>query len=274
MKPEEALSVAASRREGPGLSCRDLTVSYEGAAAPVIDRLSFDLPAGASLAIVGASGCGKSTLLTVLADLRAAESGAVDWTLEGKKTTLSALKSSFVWQQLGLFPWKRVKENLALPFELDGRGLSEANEEKVADMLAELKLTGLEARFPSELSGGQRQRLALGRALIVRPDVVFMDEPFSALDAMLRERLQDFLANLRRAHPCSVILVTHDIGEAAVLGSHILVLAANPARRLDFFENPAFSPEAGRADREHPAFYDVVKRIHAALKAGSEGEDA
>ena len=274
MKSEAAAGLRGVRREGPGLLCRDLTVAYDGAKAPVIDRLSFALPAGASLAIVGASGCGKSTLLTVLAGLRAAEAGSVDWTLHGEKTRLSALRSSFVWQQLGLFPWKRVKDNLALPFELDGRGLTEENAGKVADMLAELKLTGLETRFPSELSGGQRQRLALGRALIVRPDVVFMDEPFSALDAMLRERLQDFLAGLRRAHPCSVILVTHDIGEAAVLGSHILVLAANPARRLDFFENPAFSLEAGRADREHPAFYDVVKRIHAALKAGSEGDEA
>ncbi len=272
--PQQNFTENRLSEEGPGLLCRNLTVSYEGTAAPVIDRLSFELPAGASLAIVGASGCGKSTLLTVLAGLRKVDAGSVDWILNGKNTSLSALRSSFVWQQLGLFPWKRVKENLALPFLLDGKGLTDEHETKLAEMLDELKLTGLENRFPSELSGGQRQRLALGRALIVRPDVVFMDEPFSALDAMLRERLQDFLATLRTTHPCSVILVTHDIGEAAVLGSHILVLAANPARKLDFFENPAFSREEGRADRDHPAFYDVVKRIHAALRTGSEGVTA
>lgn len=258
-----------AKATGPGLVCRDLTVAYEG-ADPVIDHLSFELPEGASLAIVGPSGCGKSTLLTALAGLRESSGGTVDWMSGGEKTALGELRSSFVWQQLGLFPWKRVKENLALPFQIEGKMPVSEQENYLRDMLGELKLDGLEERFPSELSGGQRQRLALGRALIVRPDVVFMDEPFSALDAMLRERLQDFLAKLRVTHPCSVILVTHDIGEAAVLGSHILVLAANPARKLDFFENPAFSRDEGRADREHPAFYEVVKRIHAALRTGSE----
>ena len=268
---DDMRSVFPAVGKGPGISCQALTVSYPGAALPVIDRLSFELPAGASLAIVGASGCGKSTLLTVLAGLRQADSGSVDWTRNGRSTTLKNLRSSFVWQQLGLFPWKRVRENLSLPFELDGGGLTPEREESLTSMLAELQLNGLERRFPSELSGGQRQRLALGRALIVRPDILFMDEPFSALDALLREHLQDFLAHLRTTHPCSVILVTHDIGEAVVLGSHILVLAANPPRKLDFFANPAFSIESGRADRDHPAFYEVVKRIHTALRQGHEG---
>lgn len=255
---------------GPGLTCRNLTLRYS--SGPVIDRLSLTLPPGASLAVVGESGCGKSTLLTALAGLRSIDGGTVSWQTAQGDRPLSAIRSSFVWQSLGLFPWKRVKENLALSLSLLGVEGEEA-QARMRDMLAELKLTGLENRFPSELSGGQRQRLALGRALIVRPDVLFMDEPFSALDAMLRERLQEFLITLRRAHPCTVILVTHDISEAAVLGSHVLMLASGPSRVLDFFENPAFSAESGAAAREHPAFYETVRRIHAGLReAAREAE--
>ena len=143
---------------------------------------------------------------------------------------------------------------------------------RVSAMLSELRLSGLESRFPSELSGGQRQRLALGRALIVQPQVLFMDEPFSALDALLRARMQDFLTALRRRHPCSVILVTHDISEAVALGSHVLMLAPHGRRAPECFENPAYSQELGCGDRASPAFYDTVRRIHAGLAAAS-GED-
>lgn len=160
---------------------------------------------------------------------------------------------------------------LALPLELSaGRCADSAG--RVSAMLSELRLSGLESRFPSELSGGQRQRLALGRALIVQPQVLFMDEPFSALDALLRARMQDFLTALRRRHPCSVILVTHDIGEAVALGSHVLMLAPHGRRAPECFENPAYSQELGCGDRASPAFYDTVRRIHAGLAAAS-GED-
>ena len=200
---------------------------------PVIEGLDLSLPPGASLAIVGESGCGKSTLLTALAGLRPSISGTVRWTSP----------------QGGA----------------DSAG-------RVSAMLSELRLSGLESRFPSELSGGQRQRLALGRALIVQPQVLFMDEPFSALDALLRARMQDFLTALRRRHPCSVILVTHDIGEAVALGSHVLMLAPHGRRAPECFENPAYSQELGCGDRASPAFYDTVRRIHARLAAAS-GED-
>ena len=111
-----------------------------------------------------------------------------------------------------------------------------------------------------------------GRALIVQPQVLFMDEPFSALDALLRARMQDFLTALRRRHPCSVILVTHDISEAVALGSHVLMLAPHGRRAPECFENPAYSQELGCGDRASPAFYDTVRRIHAGLAAAS-GED-
>lgn len=112
------------------------------------------------------------------------------------------------WQP-GLAPQTQKESNIA---------------ERVREMLSELELEGLERRFPAALSGGQRQRLALGRALIAKPDVLFMDEPFSALDAVLREHLQHFLKQLRERHPCTMVFVTHDIGEAVYLGEYIMLL--------------------------------------------------
>ena len=257
--------MSASTLIGPSCLCQDLSLSYRQ-SRPVVQHLDFSIPAGASLAIVGASGCGKSTLLTALAGLREIDAGTIAWKNHDQDVCLKDLKTSFVWQQLGLFPWKRVWDNLALPFELAGTLKSTESQDKIQAMLKELGLDGLQSRFPSELSGGQRQRLALGRALIVKPDVLFMDEPFSALDALLREHLQQFLAQMRRTHPCTVMLVTHDMAEAVVLGSHILVLAGTPSKAVAFFENPAFNPDSACGDREHPQFYPTVQKIHVALK--------
>lgn len=270
---------------GADLAVEGLTLRYPGAPEPVFRDLSFTVPAGESLAIVGESGCGKSTLLAALAGFAAPESGTIDWGPEGRP------HSSFVWQNLALFPWKRTHENLELALELSGVPKSERRT-RVAAMLAELGLAGLEKRFPSELSGGQRQRLAIGRALIGNPSVLFMDEPFSALDALNRERLQDFLLGLMRRHPVRLVFVTHDIGEAVFLASRILVLGAHPGRKLALVENPAFTldrpaqEEAGGAIgaagkgtaalRERPVFFETARRVHALLAAGRTGfrEDA
>lgn len=133
-------------------------------------------------------------------------------------------------------------------------------------MLDELGLKGLEKRWPASLSGGQRQRLALGRALIAEPDILFLDEPFSALDALTRERLQDFLLGLLERRRCTTVLVTHDIGEAIFLGTRVLVLGGRPARPAAWLENPL----SGLPDsREREAFFHMSRRVHAALRGSS-----
>lgn len=255
-------------RAGGRLEVRDLTVGY-GRDRPVIRNFSFDLPEGESLAIVGESGCGKSTLLTALAGLRAPVSGRVSWA----QGNITDLKTSFVWQSLALFPWKRVRENLELPLLLEGaeRYDTAEREHLVAEMLEELGLTGLEKRFPSELSGGQRQRLALGRALIAKPEILFMDEPFSALDALLRERLQDVLMSLRRKHPVRLLFVTHDIAEAVFLADRILVLGARPSRILACLENPAHTLADEPWLRDRAVNFDMIRTVHRTLcEAASE----
>lgn len=171
---------------------------------------------------------------------------------------------------MGLFPWKTVEDNLTLPFELKNAHIGrQEGKIKAQDMIAELGLAGLERRWPDELSGGQRQRLALGRALIADPEVLFMDEPFSALDALRRERLQDFLADMRKNRNVTMVFVTHDIAEAVFLSTHVLLLAANPSRVLELYVNPAWREEQKCADRESDTFFQAVRHIHATLRAAA-----
>ena len=248
------------------LCVRRLSTGYEK-ARPILRGLDLTLPAGASLAVVGPSGCGKSTFLSTVAGFTAPLEGEVAWESDGRAVPLTEVKTSFVWQGLALFPWKRVWETLTLPLVL-GKAPRAEIEEKGRAMLEELELTGFERRFPESLSGGQRQRLALGRALISSPDVLFMDEPFSALDALLRERLQDRVIELRRRHGCTMLLVTHDIAEAVVLASHILILGRKGV--MELFENPAYSLE--RPDRESEDYFRALKHVHATLRSERGGE--
>ncbi|WP_417223199.1 ABC transporter ATP-binding protein, partial [Sutterella wadsworthensis] len=241
-----------------------LAIGHNGKT--LLKHLTFSVPAGSSLAIVGESGCGKSTLLTTLAGLLPALGGELSWR-DAKGSTIKHPNSSFVWQQLGLLPWKTVQKNLTLPLLLSQHKIPASDcADRAAAMIEELGLSGLENRWPATLSGGQRQRLALGRALIAQPAVLFMDEPFSALDALRRERLQDFLAGMRRRRPTTMIFVTHDIGEAAFLASDILLLGAGPSRLLEHYANPAWRSSEQYADRDSPEFVESVYHIHNVLR--------
>ena len=236
-------------------------------SGPVLEPLSFTLAAGERLAVIGESGCGKSTLLGLLSGMEQPSLGSVTARPSDSDPSRPAERgarprSAFVWQNLGLFPWKNVMANLTLPLELAGMGKKE-REEKARAMLNELGLSGMETRRPTSLSGGQRQRLALGRALVADPDILFLDEPFSALDALTRERLQEFLLVLLQGRRCTTVLVTHDIGEAVFLGSRILVLGGRPARAAAWMENPL----SGAADcREREEFFRMSRMVHAALR--------
>ncbi len=245
------------------LKAKDLAVGRSGEA--LLSGVNFTLKAGSSLAVIGESGCGKTTLLQTLAGVLPAVNGTV--ICESEQTNQKPV-NAIVWQNLALFPWLSVAGNLALPLKLKK---ASNIAERVDEMLTELELTGLQRRFPSELFGGQRQRLALGRALIAKPDVLFMDEPFSALDAVLREYLQHFLKRLRMRHPCTMVFVTHDIGEAAYLGENIMLLAARPSRVAALAANPTFTPQAEVDVRSTDAFYAVQRRLHNAVVAVRNG---
>lgn len=220
----------------------------------VLSDLSFSLPAGSSLSIIGPSGCGKSTLLSIIAGLTGADKGSV--------LLPPSWKTAFILQDYGLFPWKSVRDNLALPLQLGGMGRKERFA-AVADMLKELGLEGLEQRFPVQLSGGQRQRVAIGRALISRPDLLLMDEPFAALDAITREHLQNLLLDVWQRRRMSFMLVTHNVAEAVFLGRYIMVLGINPATMKLWLENPCFGSSSCRNSDE---YFSLIRRVHQALE--------
>lgn len=250
---------------GFAVTAQHLAIGWKG--KPLASDIGFSLPAASSIAIIGESGCGKSTLLQTVAGLIPAISGAVKF--EGAAG--QSPKKAMVWQSLALFPWMKVKDNLAIPLKLAKFEKSEIDA-RVAEMLAELELQDLSERFPKELSGGQRQRLALGRALIAEPDVLFMDEPFSAIDAVLREYLQKFLKTLWQRHACTILFVTHDISEALYLGESILMLGARPSRMVAFGANPVFERDPKIDVRNTESFYRAQRRLHEAFVATRNGE--
>lgn len=239
------------------LDIKGLGKSYDGKI--VFEKLSFQVPAGGAVAIVGPSGCGKSTLLHILAGLEKGDQGQVD--IFPPEADLA-----LVLQHYGLFPWKTAWANVELPLKL--RGLPKFSRlRRVAAMFNELGLPDLKRRYPGQLSGGQQQRLALGRALVAEPQLLLLDEPFSSLDAINREELQNLLAALRKKYELTYVLTTHSIEEAVFLGARILVMGGQPSGFIADFENPAFDkPEA----RVNDAYFELVKKIRLSL-AGACG---
>jgi ABC-type nitrate/sulfonate/bicarbonate transport system ATPase subunit len=182
---------------------------------------------GEFLTIVGASGCGKSTLLRLIAGLDTDFQG--DIVLDGKRVTEPSLDRGLVFQEPRLFPWLTVAQNVSLG--LLNAGLSKAARDRaVSEHIALVGLTGFQHAYPHQLSGGMAQRAAIARGLVNRPGVLLLDEPFGALDALTRARLQDELQRIWAAEGITMLLVTHDVEEAVYLGDRVVVMAPRPGR--------------------------------------------
>jgi NitT/TauT family transport system ATP-binding protein len=214
-------------------------------AVPALDRVSLQVRAGEFLCLVGASGCGKSTLLNIVAGLDHPSAGAA--TASGRATLM--------FQEAALFPWLTVRSNVELALRLRGVGRRERRT-RAEELLELVHLGGFASKLPHELSGGMRQRVQLARAFAQEADVVLMDEPFGALDAMTRDLLHDELERLWRDRSFTVLFVTHNVREAARLGDRIVLLSSRPGRVVAEFpvdierprriESPEVSQLAGR----------------------------
>jgi NitT/TauT family transport system ATP-binding protein len=243
---------------GMSLELDRLRLCYGGIA--VIDDLSLAVRPGEILVLTGPSGCGKTTVLRALAGLLAPDEGRV--LADGAEVTNTSGDRGVVFQDNALLPWRSVRSNIELALRL--RGLPRANRATEADRwIAELGLTGFGDYLPKNLSGGMRQRVQLARGLAGAPRAVMMDEPFGALDTQTRAAMQRLLIDSWRAHPTTIVFVTHDVDEALALGDRVAVLgrAGQPLRLLVDVPQP-------RSDRSHPEIRgEIIAALHDLVAA-------
>jgi NitT/TauT family transport system ATP-binding protein len=241
------------------IDVRDVVVEYgkKAAAVRAVDGLSLRVAPGESLALIGPSGCGKSSLLFAMAGLIRPTSGTIS--VNGEPLTRPRREIALILQNAGLLPWKTVWQNANLSLLL-GREYPRVTAQAVLD---ELGLGEVKRRYPSELSEGMKRRVGVARALSTSPSVMLMDEPLASLDTLTKERIQDLFLRLWKRHAFALVLVTHDIEEAAFLGQRVAVLSDRPAQIKEIVENPAM----GELNyRDTAAFADTVQRLRAGLE--------
>ena len=220
-------------------------------------NLNLSIKEGDFLSLLGPSGCGKSTALRLIAGLLSPTSGTIDW--QGGKGDDDL---GVVFQEPTLMPWARVKDNVWLPFRLRGKSFPSVN----GEIMQALQLVGLEDfqnAFPRELSGGMKMRVSIARALVTRPRLLLMDEPFAALDEITRHRLNEDLLALRQAIGCTIIFVTHSVFESVFLSDRIVVMAARPGRIIGELnvDVPYPRAEAFRTSPEYAAAAAAASKI-------------
>ena len=210
------------------LEVRNLTQTFVQKAEPlpVLDDLNFSVDAGEFVALLGPSGCGKSTLFNIISGLLAPDTGAVY--LNGRRINGNTGDFAYMQQKDLLLPWRTVLRNVLVGPEIQGEPLDIAKEE-AQQRLVQLGLSGFENSYPTQLSGGMRQRVALIRTLLFRKEILLLDEPFGALDAMTRTVMQSILLDIWTEGQQTVLLITHDVEEALLLADKIYVLTARPA---------------------------------------------
>ncbi len=220
---------------------KDVTHTYktETGLLPVIKNLNMSVPENGFTAVVGPSGCGKSTLTKLISGLLQPDAGEVY--LNGEKITTPRPTVGMAFQNPVLLEWRSIIKNVMLPLEIVPNKLNSLEKEQRAKQLLSLVgLEGFEEKKPSELSGGMRQRASLCRALVHKPEVLILDEPFGALDAFTREDLWQVMHNLRKEEPFTGILITHDLREAIFLADEVIVLSGRPASKQFFIKVPKF----------------------------------
>lgn len=225
------------------LSVRDLKKSFgaNGGTQVVFDHVSLEVRRREFICVVGASGCGKSTLIRIVAGLDNATGGSI--LIDGNSVSGPGPDRGMVFQGYTLFPWLTVKKNVMFGLQMHGKDGNTA-ESEAREWLAMVGLSRFENLYPHELSGGMKQRVAIARALANNPRILLMDEPFGALDALTRCKMQGYLLQIWKKVDVTILFITHDLEEACYLADRIVVMAANPGRIVEVIENPVPRPRS------------------------------
>jgi NitT/TauT family transport system ATP-binding protein len=250
------------------IEARGLGLTFETADGPVhaLTDVNLAIEKGDFVSFIGPSGCGKTTFLRVTADLEQPTAGTI--TVNGMSPDEARRNRAYgyVFQAAGLFPWRTIERNIRLPLEIMGYGREEARE-RVARVLDLVELAGFEKKYPWQLSGGMQQRASIARALAFDADILLMDEPFGALDEIVRDKLNEQLLELWARTGKTIGFVTHSIPEAVYLSTRIVVMSPRPGRVTDVIESP-LPRERPLHIRESRDFLEIAARVRDGLRAG------
>ncbi|MBK8457178.1 MAG: ABC transporter ATP-binding protein [Phyllobacteriaceae bacterium] len=257
----------------PCITASALSLTFATNDGPVhaLKDVNLDISKGEFVSFIGPSGCGKTTFLRVIADLERATGGTI--VVNGMTPHQAREKRAYgyVFQAPALLPWRTIEKNVALPLEIMGVGAAERTE-RIARTLALVNLKGFEKKYPWQLSGGMQQRASIARALSFDADLLLMDEPFGALDEIVRDHLNEQLLQLWARTQKTICFVTHSIPEAVYLSTRIVVMSPRPGRVIDVIESDL--PRERPLDiRETPEFLRIAHRVREGLRAGHSYDD-
>lgn len=243
------------------LEIKDLSVSYksQNSSVDALGPISMEIEPGDIIAIIGPSGCGKSTLLHVLSGIIRTYGGQA--ALNGAVLDPKVHDIGFIPQNFGLLPWRNVEKNCLLSLKIKKKTINSELRERIDYIMNKLNINDLRDRYPRELSGGQMQRAAIARAFIMNPDLLLMDEPFSALDALTREEAQELFIDVWNQYRPTTIFVTHSIEEAIYMGKKIVILSHRPGIIVETIENPLFNTEDLRQNEEYLRLSSHIRSI-------------
>jgi NitT/TauT family transport system ATP-binding protein len=258
----------ATRSADVAIEIGGLSLRFDTADGPVqaLSDVSLKVARGEFVSFIGPSGCGKTTLLRAVADLESPTSGAIRVNGLSPREARAKRAYGYVFQAPALYPWRSVARNIALPLEVMGFSRAE-REARVAKGLELVNLSGFGAKYPWQLSGGMQQRASIARALSFDPDLLLMDEPFGALDEIVRDMLNQQLLRLWDVTGKTVLFVTHSIPEAVFLSTHIVVMSPRPGRVYDIIECN-FPRDRTLDIRETPEFLAIANRVREGLREG------
>jgi NitT/TauT family transport system ATP-binding protein len=252
-----------SQPSGIRLDSVSRTFAGRGTRVTALDSVSLNCPAGSFTALIGPSGCGKSTLLRIALGLDAPDSGTVEVGGLASGAAARAGLTGVAFQDAALMPWRTAEDNIALPLDVLGRSRAD-HRDKIAGLIALVGLKGFEKSLPGELSGGMRQRVAIARSLVTDPQVLFLDEPFGALDQILRRQMNIELQRIWMESGATTLLVTHGIDEAIFLADRVVVMQSRPGRIGRIVDIPLARPR--RPDVfASPEFHQLEAEIAGAL---------